>query len=640
MRLYTQNVDGLETSMEPLQTIHPLNSKGPWPRTVQLHGGLEKMVCSKCNTISDFEAALFNGSVAPPCPTCIETDKIRTDHAGKRSHGIGGLRPRMVLYNEHNPDSEAIGTIVNSDLRARPDAVIVVGTSMKVPGLKRIVREMCGVVRSRKDGVSVWINREPPPTGKEFEDCWDLIVEGDCDNVAAHADFKRWDDHSPDHQQCTESDVERAKARNPAVQVVIDSPVKKSVAASLLTPAASPRSKSLEAPCQRNIAIKIPATSIGKKKSNLGLFKSGLSNSSTQPSVNKDNVSKPVNKKPSKVKRTLTTGKPLANAKITSTFKTTKPLQAPVTGKTTNLKPSKPKQTAPKVGDDYVGFQIRPPAPSARFLGDGPHQRTSTSLKWSVSTDSQQASDRPQYFFQSYEHQKETRAEATEHSKPRSPVSFEPVSPWLPLQEQAPPQPAPKSIPEQKGPIQGLKYDDNELQSSRTARPVLPPLTVPKNTQAQAQSDHVRPLTPLSPGFEVYQTSPSRPYWERSISSPLQRPPSPGFVMTQTSPSRPRWEKFVLPPLVYGLRPGPSAGLQLDDYFAPTPDMMRQRTVGSTSDTGKPDSNSPPVELFSPGLAFDARKVEHQGGVRRLKRMSEDIVSPTSVPQSMVDLLN
>ena len=243
MRLYTQNVDGIDTSLPPLQTVLPLSSKGPWPRTIQLHGGLEKMVCSKCCVVSDFEPALFEGPEAPPCSNCREIDRVRISHAGKRSHGVGCLRPRIVLYNEQNPDDEAIGAVVKADLRARPDAVVVVGTSMRIPGVKRIVREMCGVVRGRRDGIAVWINQGPPPPGKEFEDCWDLVVKGDCDRVAEHAAMKRWDDTSIDYEETTESDVERAKSRDGEVCVLVESPAKRIERTALPTPAPSPRPK-------------------------------------------------------------------------------------------------------------------------------------------------------------------------------------------------------------------------------------------------------------------------------------------------------------------------------------------------------------------------------------------------------------
>ena len=242
MRLYTQNVDGIDTSLTPLATSVPLASKGPWPRTIQLHGGLEKMVCSKCNHLSDFQPALFDGPHPPPCTQCVVADEVRTNQAGKRSHGIGRLRPRIVLYNEANPDDEAIGTVVSSDLRARPDAVIVVGTSMKIPGVRRIVREMCGVVRSRRDGLTVWVNHDPPPIGKEFEDCWDLVVQGSSDDVAGFAKLRHWDDDGTGVKTCTESDAERA-VRGQGIQVVIESS-QQAAALAIPTPAPSPAPKS------------------------------------------------------------------------------------------------------------------------------------------------------------------------------------------------------------------------------------------------------------------------------------------------------------------------------------------------------------------------------------------------------------
>lgn len=222
LRLYTQNIDGIETSLPPLATKVPLNHKAPWPQTIQLHGGLETMMCQKCQHTSEFQPHLFQGAMPPLCPKCRETDSLRTRHAGKRSHGIGKLRPRIVLYNEHNPDEDAIGAVVTSDLRTRPDAVLVVGTSMKIPGVKRIVREMCGVVRGRQSGVSVWINRDPVPVAKEFEDCWDLIVKGDSDEVARQVKLKEWHDDSEDlAEEYTLSEVERVQARQGPIEVVI-----------------------------------------------------------------------------------------------------------------------------------------------------------------------------------------------------------------------------------------------------------------------------------------------------------------------------------------------------------------------------------------------------------------------------------
>lgn len=226
LRLYSQNVDGLETSLEPLRTEVPLPVKGPWPKTIQLHGGLEKMACSKCNNLSSFEPELFEGPVPPLCVACEDLDRVRTEHAGKRSHGIGRLRPRMVLYNEANPDDEAIGAVARADMRTRPDAVIVVGTTLKVPGVRRIVREMCSIVRDRRDGLAVWINHDPVPSGKDVERCWDLIVRGTADEVAERVGLGRWDEPIEEVQPLSQEEEKRVEETEPP-RVVIPSTMRK-----------------------------------------------------------------------------------------------------------------------------------------------------------------------------------------------------------------------------------------------------------------------------------------------------------------------------------------------------------------------------------------------------------------------------
>lgn len=193
MRLYTQNIDGIDTKMEPLKTQVPLSPKGPWPITIQLHGGLDTMVCTKCGHLEPFNASLFEGPEPPPCETCKQQDEVRTKFAAKRSHGIGKLRPRIVLYNEHNPEDEAIGMVAKADLRRVPDAVVVVGTSLKVPGARKMVKEMCQLTRSRRNGITAWINLDPEPQGVELKDCWDFVVKGKCDDIAELTGLPRWD---------------------------------------------------------------------------------------------------------------------------------------------------------------------------------------------------------------------------------------------------------------------------------------------------------------------------------------------------------------------------------------------------------------------------------------------------------------
>ncbi|KAF2108512.1 DHS-like NAD/FAD-binding domain-containing protein [Lophiotrema nucula] len=240
LRLYTQNVDGIDTSLPPLKTQVPFPKKGPFPKTVQLHGGLEYMVCSKCHALSDFDSEMFVGPVPPACPQCVEKDEVR-QAVDKRSHGIGRLRPRMVLYNEHNPDDEAIGACAALDLRTRPDAVIVAGTTLKVPGVRRIVREMCAVVRDRKDGVTVWINNDPEPISKDLANSWDLVVKGPCDAVAQQAAMLKWDEQKM-YKEVTDDELKQTKAKQKK-SVLIASPQKQiiQVQGQMLTPAQSPK---------------------------------------------------------------------------------------------------------------------------------------------------------------------------------------------------------------------------------------------------------------------------------------------------------------------------------------------------------------------------------------------------------------
>ncbi|KAJ2878178.1 NAD-dependent deacetylase hst3 [Coemansia aciculifera] len=159
-------------------------------RAVQLHGDLDNVVCTICHTKYPFTEKLaeeFCEGAPPPCPRCKEIEMIR-DLVGKRSVASGVLRPDIVLYNENHPQSELIGTLSEYDLKRRPDLLIVIGTSLKIPGIKRMVKEMAHSVhacalRSKRAGAGkvIFINRDEPPKG--WEDIFDYYVAGDSDRA-------------------------------------------------------------------------------------------------------------------------------------------------------------------------------------------------------------------------------------------------------------------------------------------------------------------------------------------------------------------------------------------------------------------------------------------------------------------------
>ncbi|KAI1295841.1 DHS-like NAD/FAD-binding domain-containing protein [Xylaria venustula] len=317
LRLYTQNVDGLDTSMEPLSTVVPLQPKGPWPRTIQLHGGLGKMVCSKCNDISQFDPSLFEGPQAPLCKGCEETDNVRTSHAGKRSHGIGRLRPRMVLYNEYNPDEEAIANVFRADMRARPDAVIVVGTSMKIPGVRNMVKDMCKVTRDRRDGITAWINLDSEPSGTDLKNCWDLVVRGKCDDVASLVHLPPFDENI---EQGEETIVDDAKYENDVRHVKVEVEIRSGLRDSALPKEETPQTSPVEAQPQ----------SLGRIQ--------GIPTPSASPKIRTALPTKPA-PKPNQTK--LAFSSHTGEAASTSTAKASK--------KTTQRKPKQAKKSEPKV---------------------------------------------------------------------------------------------------------------------------------------------------------------------------------------------------------------------------------------------------------------------------------------------------
>ncbi|KAJ5946494.1 NAD-dependent protein deacetylase hst4 [Penicillium verhagenii] len=307
-RLYTQNIDGIETSMEPLQTEIPLNIKGQWPVTIQLHGSIHVMVCQKCRSTTPLDPDLFQETDPPECHQCMITDQDRRKQE-RRSHGIGRLRPRIVLYNEHNPDEEAITSMSN----LAPRVLIVAGTSLKIPGVRRLVKSLCAVIRTRKDGVTMFVNNEPP-VGKEFENCFDLIVQGSTDQVAELVGLKHYEDSStcePLFQEpvfgIKEShDSEASESESGAVSVVISTPKKRPLSETgLLTPSGSNDEKA-----------KLPGKSLDLKGPKLMDVLKGAKSAPRKKATptgakkTKKPRAKPAPAQPKSINSTFTVGKP------------------------------------------------------------------------------------------------------------------------------------------------------------------------------------------------------------------------------------------------------------------------------------------------------------------------------------------
>ncbi|KAK9322912.1 DHS-like NAD/FAD-binding domain-containing protein [Lipomyces orientalis] len=176
LRCYTQNIDGLE-SQDGLR----LGVEGKTSEVVQLHGDIHMLKCTMCGlkvswSNEDFKA-LEDGAV-PECRVCSEKAEERTN-AGKRCPRIGGLLPNIVLYGEEHPDGDDIGRSIDSDIKSRPDCLIIVGTSLKVVGVRKLVRKVAKAVHER-GGVVIFVNRTAPAVSS-WKGIIDYHIESDCD---------------------------------------------------------------------------------------------------------------------------------------------------------------------------------------------------------------------------------------------------------------------------------------------------------------------------------------------------------------------------------------------------------------------------------------------------------------------------
>lgn len=151
---------------------------------VFLHGSLRSLRCFQCGCVADWDEAdrelLTMSGEQPPCPRCEDATVARQER-GKRALGVGKLRPDIVLYGEEHPESQRISNIIQHDISLAPDMLIIMGTSLRVHGLKTVVREFAKAVHNKKDGKVIFVNFTKPAESV-WADIIDFWVEMDCDS--------------------------------------------------------------------------------------------------------------------------------------------------------------------------------------------------------------------------------------------------------------------------------------------------------------------------------------------------------------------------------------------------------------------------------------------------------------------------
>ncbi|KAJ6504403.1 DHS-like NAD/FAD-binding domain-containing protein [Mycena vulgaris] len=200
LRSYTQNIDGFEARAGLLGSASQeakSNGKGKSKirtkevRNVQLHGDIHRVRCRSCSAeypCTPEHISMFNEGLAPDCPECLERAEARVARSA-RTIKVGSLRPAIVLYDEPHPLGDDIGTIQCADVSRKPDMLIIMGTSLKVHGLKKLVKEFAKIVHSagpssplkakKWAGKVVFVNRTPPAA--EWAGIIDYHVVGETD---------------------------------------------------------------------------------------------------------------------------------------------------------------------------------------------------------------------------------------------------------------------------------------------------------------------------------------------------------------------------------------------------------------------------------------------------------------------------
>ncbi|KAF9454074.1 DHS-like NAD/FAD-binding domain-containing protein [Macrolepiota fuliginosa MF-IS2] len=231
LRSYTQNIDGLEeragllgTSCEDAKATG--KGKGKLKirdvRNVQLHGDIHRVRCISCSAeypCTQDHLSMFGQGIAPECPECLTRSEARVARSA-RAIKVGTLRPAIVLYDEPHPLGDEIGSIQAADVGRKPDLLIVMGTSLKVHGLKKLVKDFARTIRENTSSTNtltskpkpkvIFVNKTAP--GSEWADVIDYHVAGDTDAWVARV-LEDWKKNKPadwEVQQTLDGDTSMA----------------------------------------------------------------------------------------------------------------------------------------------------------------------------------------------------------------------------------------------------------------------------------------------------------------------------------------------------------------------------------------------------------------------------------------------
>lgn len=183
-------------------------AKGNPALVVTLHGTLNQVSCTQCRRVGPLTAGLlesFRAGRVESCQVCHDLVAAREAAGKRRIHRVGLLRPDIVLYNEPHPHGDVIAEFISEDMNKLPGLLIVMGTSLKIAGLKKMIKDFAKAMkkqgnlsgvssnnnnsRSNSNNVSteplvIFVNKTPAPKG-EWQGVFDYELIGGCDEILA-----------------------------------------------------------------------------------------------------------------------------------------------------------------------------------------------------------------------------------------------------------------------------------------------------------------------------------------------------------------------------------------------------------------------------------------------------------------------
>lgn len=178
------NTNSVAYSPRKVSTVSKINNQWKNYDVIQLHGNLNSLACTKCFHTFDWSRSWgrsFRRGELPSCPNCEEKNYLRFLQGKRVIDSIGILRPNIVLYGENHPSGDIISHGLDFDIRrGRPDFFIIMGTSLKVHGVKRLVKDISREVHGR-GGLVILVNKTTVGDSS-WAGIIDYQISEDCDN--------------------------------------------------------------------------------------------------------------------------------------------------------------------------------------------------------------------------------------------------------------------------------------------------------------------------------------------------------------------------------------------------------------------------------------------------------------------------